>query len=378
MARQSLGIGTAAMVFAIVIIVVVASIGVISLVSEPDSISSSSSRTTAERLPSSYSVTAPSGLELDLKLNATTIGVGSALGAQIAFYNPLDKNLTVTVANPSNSTIATWTNDDFVCGENSLDFLAAYALFQGRYSVENVSAAGTPLSLAPPVALPCMSPFGSDSVTFLPDSGNASLGEEAGLYRLATNATTESCGNTPNLAGTYSTGCPSGTSLFGYWAPVEGYLDPALATTSSSYFHFLPSGQYTLVLEDEWNQTICAPFQVSGASKNHVGSVSVTMVYAQEGREVSVSLENIGLPPIASLNASLTDFPTAPTAVYSFEFNASSSSPILTGQIDQSSPTLVGAGIDTAYQYPLTVTGTLLNGTQFSYARQVWVVPLNG
>jgi hypothetical protein len=326
--------------------------------------SSSSTSTTGERPPSAYSVTAPSGLELDLDLNATTIGVGSALGAQITFFNPLDQNISVPVANSPNPTIAAWTNDDFVCDGNSMYSLAAYALFQGRYSEENVSSAGTPLLLAPPVALSCIGQQ-ADSVVFLPDSSNASLGGEAGLYRIATNATTEYCGD----------GCPAGTSLFGYWAPVEG-LDLGEATTSSPYFHYLSPGQYTLVVEDEWNQTIYAPFQVSATSKNHIGAVSVTMKYGQEGREVSVSLENVGSTPIASLNASLTGFPTAPTAIYSFVFNASTSDPLLAGQSVQSVPTLVGAGIDTTKQYPLTVTGTLLNGTQFSYAERVGVVLL--
>jgi hypothetical protein len=102
------------------------------------------------------------------------------------------------------------------------------------------------------------------------------------------------------------------------------------------------------------------------------------MVYAQQGREVSISVENVGSAPIASLSASMTGFTTSPAAVYSFAFNASSSNPLLPGQRAQSAPSLVGAGIDTVEQYPLTLAGTLLNGTHFSYARQVWVVPLGG
>jgi hypothetical protein len=191
------------------------------------------------------------------------------------------------------------------------------------------------------------------------------------MYRLATNATTEYCENGSD------THCPAGTSLFGYWTPSSGYLGPGAATTSSPYFHYLPAGQYTLAVEDEWNQTICAPFRVSATSNNHVGAVSAAVTgSSSDGHEVSISLENIGEAPIASLKASLTGFPTAPTAVYSFEFNASSSNPLSTGQSIQSAPTLVGAGIDASKQYPLTVTGTLLNGTQFSYAEQVSVVGL--
>ena len=86
-----------------------------------------------------------------------------------------------------------------------------------------------------------------------------------------------------------------------------------------------------------------------------------------------MSLENIGLAPIASLNASLRGFVGTPTTAFAFSFNASSSNPVLTGQRIQSAPTLVGAGINTAEQYPLTVTGTLLNGVHFSYVNQVLV-----
>lgn len=378
MARQSLRTETAAIVF-VIMLAVVASIGVISFISHSGNgvNSSSTSTTNGEQPPSSYSVTAPSGLELNLNLNATTMGVGSALGAQITFFNPLKENLSIPVEYSSNSKIAAWTDSDFVCGGNSLYFLAAYALFQGRYSPENVSSAGTPLLLAPPAGFSCLSPLRPNVVIFLPNSSNASLGEQGGPYQLSTNVTTEYCENVPNLAGTYSTSCPVGTSVFGYWAQVNCCLEGDKATTSSPYFHYLPPGEYTLVVEDEWNQTICAPFLVSAASDNHVGAVSVAIAgYGQEGREVSVSLENVGQAPIASLNASLTGFPTSPTAVYSFVFNTSSSRLLLAGQIVQSTPTLVGSGIDPAKQYPLTVTGTLSNGTQFAYTKQVWVIPL--
>ena len=89
-----------------------------------------------------------------------------------------------------------------------------------------------------------------------------------------------------------------------------------------------------------------------------------------------MSLENIGEAPIGSLNASLTGFPAAPTAVYSFAFNASSSNPLLADQTAKTAPTLVAYGLTPTKQYPLTVTGTLLNGTRFSYVQQVWVVTL--
>ncbi len=356
---------------AVAVVILVTSLVAIEINSAYSSAAKVSSRSSQQsshsQLPSTYSVTAPSGLELNLNLNATTIGMGSALGAQISFYNPLDQNLSVSIANSPNSTIAAWTNDDFVCGDNTLFSLGAYALFQGHYSSENLSSAVTPLWLAPPVALPCIVQ-GSDSVVFLPDSSNASLGVLGGLYRLATNATTEYCGNASD------THCPEGTSLFGYWAPVKGYLDLGAATTSSPYFHYLSPGQYTLAVEDEWNQTICAPFQVSATSNNHVGAVSVAIAgYSPEGHEVTMSLENIGLAPIASLNASLRGLVGTPTTVFAFSFNASSSNPVLTGQRIQSAPTLVGAGINTAEQYPLTVTGTLLNGVRFSYVNQVLV-----
>lgn len=376
MAGQRTGREAAVTVF-VVIVVGVASFGLAVFASNPGNTANSvsSKRTQLPRQPNSYSVTTPSGLKLDVNLNATTIGVGSALGARVTFYNPFDRNLSVLTTSPPNPTIAAWTADDFVCSSNSLNLLAAYALFQGHYSPENISSAGDPLVLAPPVYLPCMGAFGTGSAVFLPDSSNASLGWPEGTYGvLSTNATTEYCQDVPNLAGTYSIECPVGSSLFGYWDNVTCCL--GAATTSSSHFHYLPPGEYTLAVVDEWNQTICAPFEVSTASKNHVGDASAQITGYNGGHEVSVSLENIGESPIASLNASLAGF-ALPTTTYSFSFNdTSSTNPAVPGKTITSATTVVGSAIDPTKQYALTIAGYLANGTRFSYSGRVWIVPL--
>jgi hypothetical protein len=73
------------------------------------------------------------------------------------------------------------------------------------------------------------------------------------------NATTESCA----LKGGATTVCGNlSGALFGYWDSSAPSIEAENATTSSPYFHYFPAGQYTLVAEDLWNQTVFAYFKV--------------------------------------------------------------------------------------------------------------------
>jgi hypothetical protein len=272
MAPQRPGVGAPTAAFVVVILVIVGVMGLVSvtLPSGGGAVSSSTSTTTEEQQPTFFSMVSPSGLQLQLKLNATAIQSGSALIAQITLFNPLDENLSLFLPNlASNSTIATWNDYDFVCSGNSMWNLGGYALFKGHYSSDNVSSAGEPLMLAPPVAyLSCINNT-RNLFVFLPNNSNAMVsdssetGQPATPWHAATNATTESCENISQsiVVGTH---CPVGDSLFGYWsAPLSGLASSA-ATTSSSYFHYFSPGQYTLAVEDSWGQTIYAHFQVTG------------------------------------------------------------------------------------------------------------------
>ena len=80
--------------------------------------------------------------------------------------------------------------------------------------------------------------------------------------------------------------------------------------------------------------------------------------YNPGGPTVTVTLENAGDAPIASLNATLSDASPATNLAgfngpYSFEFNASLSNPLLPAQSAQDTRTLTGAGFTAGTDYPL-------------------------
>jgi hypothetical protein len=378
MVPQRPGVRAPAAAFVVAIVVIVGVIGLVSVTSPSGggAVSSSNSTTTEEQQPTFFSTVSSSGLQLQVELNATAIQSGSALMAQITLFNPLDENLTFAPKFTSNSTIAIWNDYDFVCSGNSMWNLAGYALFEGHYSSDNVSSAGEPLMLAPPVSLSCMA-NGRDLFVFLPNSSNAMASSPAApatLWHAATNATTESCKNSSS-----STECPVGASLFGYWsAPLSGQIDSQAATTSSSYFHYFSPGRYTLAVEDIWGQTIYAHFQVTPALGRPVEVVSVTGPIPPlnpGGPVVSITLRNVGETPITSLSATIPINTQGPELPYSFVFSVNSSDPLMPGQNIQETRTLINGGFDSSLQYPLTINGALINGMQFSYTEQIQVVP---
>jgi hypothetical protein len=93
---------------------------------------------------------------------------------------------------------------------------------------------------------------------------------------------------------------------------------------------------------------------------------------------VSMLLVNVGDAPIASLNATLVWVPPsgvlAASSTYPFIFNVSSSNPLLPGQSTALKLTLFGPDFESNQSYPLTVRGTLKDGTQFSFTESVLFV----
>lgn len=92
-----------------------------------------------------------------------------------------------------------------------------------------------------------------------------------------------------------------------------------------------------------------------------------------------MTLKNVGEAPITFLNATLSIGPplTNPggfNQLFTFAFNMSSSSPLLPGQGAQCTRTLIGVGLQTGSDYPLTIDGAFTNGTQFSYTVQVQII----
>ncbi|MGA2198980.1 MAG: hypothetical protein ABSG45_03485 [Nitrososphaerales archaeon] len=95
--------------------------------------------------------------------------------------------------------------------------------------------------------------------------------------------------------------------------------------------------------------------------------------------EVSISLINVGDTPITSLNAVLSWIPPPGTSggaavQYSFDLNVSSLSPLLPSQIIQKTSAFMGPDLEGGLHYPLTISGTLKDGTQFSFTENVLFV----
>jgi hypothetical protein len=380
-------IGTTVVIVIVVIVIMIGTIGFVLFTSQsvPPATTNTASASSGQS-SMSYSTVAPSGLQLQINLNmlnGTAVTQGTDLTVQVSLVNTLADNLTVTNNYPPNPTIASWNAYDFVCGSNPTWSLVGFALFVGDYSSANVSSAGRPLTLVPPLLSLCTSVAGLDRFIFLPRSSNAFAyssvpNQPASLVNVSMSATTESC------PGPFDDGgeCPAGQSLFGYWntTGLQGTLSPQNATIGSEYFrHFTPGQQYTLVAEDAWNQTAYAHFQVVSALGFQVEVVSVIgpiPPYNPGGPVVSITLKNVGVNPMIFLNATLTlRNASALPSQYSFVFNVSTSNPLLPGQSVQVARTLIGAEIGTGVSYSLAIYGTFSNRDKFSYIPAVLISP---
>jgi len=95
--------------------------------------------------------------------------------------------------------------------------------------------------------------------------------------------------------------------------------------------------------------------------------------------QVIILLMNAGNTPITSLNATLEWVPPpgaaqVEAAQYSFAFNVTASALFLPGQSIQTRNAFVGPDLGSGLHYPLTISGTLLNQTRFSYTESVLFV----
>jgi hypothetical protein len=205
-------------------------------------------------------------LQLRIELNTTVIPSGDAILAQVLLSNPLGSNLTAVVPASDNSTVSNWSWYDFICGGGSLQGVFGFAVFQGHYESKNLSSAGNPLTLAPPLLPPCVAYAPPLFMVFQPSSSNAIVYSR---YPLATplsertilNATTQTCSETTSG----STRCGPSSGLFGYWngtvsGPTGNY------TTSSPDFHYFTPGGYTIVAEDAWGHQAFQYFEVTPAA----------------------------------------------------------------------------------------------------------------
>lgn len=114
--------------------------------------------------------------------------------------------------------------------------------------------------------------------------------------------------------------------------------------------------------------------QPFGSPVEVVSVVGPIPPYNPGGPVVRVTLQNIGQLPITSVNASLPSYPGGPTVPYSFVFEVNSSSPLEPGRTARATLTMLDFGFSTGQEFPLTVSGTLSNGTEFSFTVQVQIV----
>ena len=201
-------------------------------------------------------------LQLQVSLNASAVRPGGAVSAVISVVNPLAVNLTAIPPATRSATFQSWDSEDFICGHYQLSYVASYALFRGHVGPDNLSSAGVPLTLAPPVRPPCISYGPPGALVFRPLSSEAwaysPLGN-ATPVGMSSDASTEVCQT--STAGEIS--CGGSGSLFGYWDPSDPASCGGNTTTSSSCFHYFSPGWYTLAVEAAWGQNAFEDFQVT-------------------------------------------------------------------------------------------------------------------
>jgi hypothetical protein len=260
------GLSRKLIVVVIAVVVVVGSLTVVLVYANQSGSAVSTLPAGSSSVPSSSASTAfqsidssSSGLALEVDLNATVMSSRGAIAAQLTLFNSLGENLTFALSYPANSTISDWNgyDTDTNCGVHGFfGSMVGYALFQGSYSLANISLAGSPLQLGPQVVtLGCISGPNPDSVVFLPHSDTAVL--SGNPEQIALLASTGSC---LSISNGYS--CVGNDALSGYWNTTAP-LSPQDAEIGSPYFRYFSPGEYTLVVEDMWNQTVYAHFQVT-------------------------------------------------------------------------------------------------------------------
>jgi hypothetical protein len=235
---------------------------------------------------------------------------------------------------------------------------------------DNVSLAPDPLQLAEAVPLCDVSLIitQDESVVFLPHSENASVpGADPFVSPTTLNVTT-SCFQ----------GCDDRSGLFGYWNRTS-YTCCDLSANAPDLFRYLTPGEYTIAAEDLWGQTVFAYFRVAEAPGPSLAVSAEESPFSSEGHPIiGITLADFADAPITSLNATL-QFAAPPNAPsnstsYPFTFSVNSSDPLLPGQYVQDIRTLQGNPFDIGVSYPLTISGTLANGTEFAYTQQVQFV----
>ncbi len=243
-----------------------------------------------------YSAVSPQGLQLQVRLNTSSIRSGGALTAQVSLFNTLSKNVSFVLDPSAMKKIGQWDSSELgsICGSNTVFDTFSFSLFRGRYTPANLSQATEPLQLIP-FTPHCGGFIGEQriqEIMFAPNSDNATVtGSVLGSGHvwkavMEINASTEYCSLTTGTVtqtqtknGTESTSillvpstrCYSVPSLNGYWVwpkdsscvlIVDGVPTDEKNPLHCNFHQFAP-GHYTLVAEDIFGHTLFAYFEVA-------------------------------------------------------------------------------------------------------------------
>ncbi len=302
--------------FVIIALIVAAGFAFVSLVPRPANQNSSS----GENLTTLYSPISSQGLRFEITMNATGVSRSESLQVGVSLANTLAQNVSLQVNPSAYATIDSWDRSDYICGLSQVGGIFGFALFEGHYTSSNISEAGQPVILAPPVRISCPNPYYFQSyvqnVEFLPQSDTAVLSANSSYssdfkpqtLKMQLNTFTGGCSTTTYEVisgteiydGTTSTygssthltySCGGGSALGGYWTlPANGTyvgidstsndtITRGLKALYNDYFSQFQAMPYTVEVKDLWNQTTFAYFSVRGISLQGFGLCSSNCGY---------------------------------------------------------------------------------------------------
>lgn len=123
---------------------------------------------------------------------------------------------------------------------------------------------------------------------------------------------------------------------------------------------------------------VCGCHPISGSQNQQPVEITSVLGPLQPtnpaGPIVEITLENVSVEPVVSLNATL-----GLTRPFEFAFNVTPSHPLQPGASTGSRLTLIGGGFSDSVWYPLTINATLESGAVFIHTEMVQIVepPLN-
>lgn len=283
--------------------------------------------------PVSASATSADGLSLTLSLNASTLHPGDELTIKVAELNTLDTANRVDAA-------GMWPVQGLTTGPSGLlNSPEGVAVVKGHVT-SSMLAGVEILPLYDPNAVynsPAIFPV--TSYEFKPKSYACDVYQGANVIITDMSTIATLIGN-------------------GYWK----YTFPAGFSTFSP-------GEYTAVAGDEWGKLVLLYFIVESGSPTSLPVQIVSLTgplppYNPGGPTVGITIKNIGNIPIVIMGAALkTDQP--------HQFNLSLTSPLAPGNTVSATVNLIGptaGNFSNDVPYPVTIYGTLEDGTVFNYS----------